>query len=83
MPPHTPKFPPITGARAFMADIDPIRRSPYTNPLSKMAILEKYWTYPRRITGSFDAVPDTSAHGAHRKCSAKVVEDYPWTVSLV
>lgn len=27
-------------------------------------------------------MPDTSAHGTHRKCSAKVVEDYPWTISL-
>lgn len=27
-PPQTPKFPPITGARAFIADNDPMRRSP-------------------------------------------------------
>ena len=29
MPPHTPKLPPVTGARALMAVIMPIRRSPY------------------------------------------------------
>ena len=28
-PPHTPKFPPNTGARAFIAVRAPIRRSPY------------------------------------------------------
>jgi hypothetical protein len=28
-PPHTPKFPPRTGARALMAVTAPIRRSPY------------------------------------------------------
>jgi hypothetical protein len=29
MPPHTPKLPPVTGARAFMDDIAPTKRSPY------------------------------------------------------
>jgi len=36
MPPHTPKLPPVTGARALMAVIMPILRSPYgefRNPL--------------------------------------------------
>lgn len=27
-------------------------------------------------------MPDTSANGTHRKCPAKVIEDYPWTISL-
>lgn len=27
-------------------------------------------------------MPDTSTHGTHRKCSAEVVEDYPWTFSF-
>lgn len=29
MPPQTPKFPPNTGARALIAEMAPIRRSPY------------------------------------------------------
>jgi hypothetical protein len=29
MPPHTPKLPPVTGARALMVEIAPTRRSPF------------------------------------------------------
>lgn len=29
MPPQTPKFPPVTGARAFIVEMAPTRRSPY------------------------------------------------------
>jgi hypothetical protein len=29
MPPQTPKLPPVTGARAFIVDMAPTRRSPY------------------------------------------------------
>lgn len=29
MPPQTPKFPPVTGARALMTETAPTRRSPY------------------------------------------------------
>jgi hypothetical protein len=29
MPPQTPKFPPVTGARAFITDTAPTNRSPY------------------------------------------------------
>lgn len=28
MPPHTPKLPPVTGARALMTDMAPTKRSP-------------------------------------------------------
>ena len=34
IPPHTPKFPPVTGARAFIVEIAPTRRSPcYTSAI--------------------------------------------------
>ena len=29
MPPQTPKLPPVTGARAFIVEMEPARRSPY------------------------------------------------------
>jgi hypothetical protein len=29
MPPQTPKLPPVTGARAFIVEMDPAKRSPY------------------------------------------------------
>jgi hypothetical protein len=29
MPPQTPKFPPVTGARALIVEMEPARRSPY------------------------------------------------------
>ena len=39
-PPQTPKFPPKTGARAFMADMEPSSRSPYQNQRSPSHLVE-------------------------------------------
>ena len=33
MPPQTPKLPPVTGARAFIVEMAPTRRSPYRDEM--------------------------------------------------
>lgn len=85
IPPHTPKLPPVTGARAFIDDIAPTKRSPYVS----RQIIENNdqfltsTTYARRIPGTFDSIPYTTTNSTHGKCSAKITENHPWAVQSV
>jgi len=91
IPPHTPKFPPVTGARAFIVEIAPTKRS----PCQSNEYTERYkgcnqrttchWvmrsTHSGRIPCSFDSMPDTTTDSAHRKSPSKIAKDYPWTAA--
>ena len=84
MPPQTPKFPPVTGARAFIDDREPTRRSPYVSPILRVSKREElcgkesgWWTHSWRVSGTLYAVPYTASYCTHGERSAKVVQDDP------
>lgn len=82
MPPQTPKLPPVTGARAFIVDMAPTRRSPYQKGLGSDE-KEIEGAYPRRVSCALYTVPYATADGAHCKGTSKVIEDYPWAGMVV
>ena len=84
IPPHTPKLPPVTGARAFIEDIAPTKRSPcwVQRELEVRGIIQACRTYPWRVSGTFYAVPYTTTNSSHCKCTSEVIEDDPRAVRL-
>jgi hypothetical protein len=84
MPPQTPKFPPVTGARAFIDDSEPTRRSPYMSTILRVSKRDErcgrgdgWWTYSWRVSGTLYAVPYAAPYCTHGERSAKVVQDDP------
>jgi len=78
IPPQTPKLPPVTGARAFIEETAPARRSPCGEWWAGRGTEKP--TYTGRIAGALDAVPDAATDGTHGEGTPKVVEDYPRAV---
>jgi hypothetical protein len=82
IPPQTPKFPPVTGARAFIEEIAPMSRSPlFMMDVSLDCDKIYFTTHSWRITSTFYTIPNTTANCAHRKCASKIVKNDPGTVT--
>lgn len=65
IPPQTPKLPPVTGARAFIDEIAPTKRSPYKDIDIVILLTGSEEAYPWRVSSSFNSVPDTTTYCAH------------------
>jgi len=62
-PPQTPKLPPRTGERAFIAVIAPMRRSPYGELLSEISRGDSSHIEWAVVPEPFYSVPDGSSDG--------------------